>query len=137
MSYQLLKYLVILMVFVFFSQAISTTLVKSLMVRSRLVISDIKEVLMFLNDNVRSNKYYFLFTVFNYKLFTSVNMFFYNGNGNCERCIIRRQPPVRMNQIVIQFTCTVSKKHEINDQVWVMFVIWIPHWNLVSRVWQF
>jgi len=43
-----------LMVFAFFSQAILTTFVKSLMVQSRLVISDIKEVLMLLNDDMRS-----------------------------------------------------------------------------------
>ena len=44
----------ILMVFTFFSQVISTTLANSLTVQSRLVISDAKEVLMLLNDDVRS-----------------------------------------------------------------------------------
>ena len=43
-----------LMVFTFFSQVISTTLVKSLMVWLRLGISNIKEVLMLLNNDVRS-----------------------------------------------------------------------------------
>ena len=52
--HQLLEYLVILMVFTFFSQVISTTLANSLTVQSRLVISDAKEVLMLLNDDVRS-----------------------------------------------------------------------------------
>ena len=42
-----------LMVFVFFSQVISTALVKALTVHSKLVISNINEVLMFLNDDVR------------------------------------------------------------------------------------
>jgi len=42
------------MVIIFFSQVILTALAKSLMVQSRLVISNIKEVLMLLNDNVRS-----------------------------------------------------------------------------------
>jgi len=45
---------VILIVFTFFSQAISTTLANSLTVQSRLVISDVKEVLMLLNNDVRS-----------------------------------------------------------------------------------
>ena len=44
----------ILIVFTFFSQAISTALANSLMVQSRLVISSIKEVLMLLNNDVRS-----------------------------------------------------------------------------------
>ena len=54
LSHQLLECLVMLMVFALFSQAILTTFVKLLMVWSRLVISDIKEVLMLLNDDMRS-----------------------------------------------------------------------------------
>jgi len=42
------------MVFTFFSQVISTALANLLMVQSRLVISNVKEVLILLNNDVRS-----------------------------------------------------------------------------------
>ena len=83
------------------------------------------------------DKWYFLIAVFDYRLLTSVDILLHNRNSDSKRHMIERKPPIGMNQIIIQLIWATLKKHEIDDQVWVMFIIWISRWHLISRNWKF
>ena len=80
------------------------------------------------------DKWHFLITVFDYRLLTSVDGLLCNRNGDSKRYMIRRKSLIRMNWMVIQLIWATLKKHEINNQVQVILIIWISSKNLVSRI---
>ena len=47
--------------------------------------------------------------------------------------MVGRKMPLRVNEVVVKFGRVVSEKHEINDQICIIEVIYISDWDLVSR----
>lgn len=68
---------------------------------------------------------YFLLTVFNDRLFSSIDVFLNDGNGDGKMGMIQCQLPIRMDRVVVEFAWSTTKEHKINDQVWINDIIGI------------
>jgi len=50
--------------------------------------------------------------------------------------MIWSEMPVREDTMSVQFSGITMKEHQVNDQIWVIHIIWIPSRDTVSREWK-